>query len=410
MSEFDEILLNGIPFDIGGSSFYKVTDDSVNVLELPTATPSADDPENWSSDSFAICDYIAVTPSTGFTFIANELYRPWGGYFFTYDSNKTFLERITGTVFKSDGLRLYPIKPSSNVAYIRFQYALHTTSSNSILKVYPKMVRTADELPTYAFSGDGKRIRELLGIPNLDTSLEGASVIALGDSITENNGHNGNKAWCEYLADIFGMNVYNNGKSGTGLIKGYQGNNSICNRIDLGINGYPTITPDVVLIMANGNDATSGSFYDYAGNSITVTNEYGGHSLPLGANSDTSSTISVYGAAKHLFESLITKYPTAKIGFITSTPRLQDLTSLWGEDKANFYGHGAFHDYVEAIKWVCDQYNVPCLDLYHSTILRPWNATNAQTFYADQSIHPNTLGTVEGMVKPIARWMMENFT
>jgi lysophospholipase L1-like esterase len=249
----------------------------------------------------------------------------------------------------------------------------------------------------------------LLGIPNIDNSFVGKKVICLGDSITENNTHNDNKAWCEYLADIFGMFVYNNGKSGTGLVKGYQGFRPICNRVDLGSNDYPTITPDMVLIMANGNDATSGAFFDYNGNSTTVTNEHGGASLPVGSPSDSANTLSVYGAMKHLFNSLITKYPNAQIGFITSTPRLQNLADLWGSDKAHFYGHGAFDDYVTAIKWVCDEYNIPCLDLYHSTILRPWNSTNASTFYADSEIHPNTKGTIEGIVKPVIRWMMENF-
>lgn len=402
--------INGNIIDTG-TSFYTTTDDSINVLNLSTTSPSSQDPEGWDSDSFAICDYIAVEPAAGCTIVTNDQYRPWGSHIYTYNSSKVFIEKVSVSgIVESSGMRLFPFIPDQDVAYIRFQYATHTVTTSTILRVYPKEVWTSDELPTYSFTGDAKRIRELLNIPNINSSLENASVIALGDSITENNTHNNNKAWCEYLSDVFGMKVYNNGKSGTGLIKGYQGYSSICNRVDLGANNYPTITPDMVLIMANGNDATSGSFYDYSGNSTTVTNEYGEHSLPVGTNADTSSTISVYGAMKHLFESLITKYPTAKIGFITSTPRLQDLTSLWGADKANFYGHGAFHDYVEAIKWVCDEYNVPCLDLYHSTILRPWNQANAQAFYADQSIHPNTLGTIEGIVKPVCRWVWDNFT
>lgn len=401
--------INGNIIDTG-TSFYTTTDDSINVLNLSTTSPSSQDPEGWSSDSFPVCDYISVSPSTGFTIVANELYRPWGSYIYTYNSSKTFLEKISLTRVDSDLLYLYPYTPGAGVAYIRFQYASYTVTSSTILRIYGKEVFHADELPTYSFTVDAKRIREMFGIPNLDSALHGASVIALGDSITENNTHNNNKSWCEYLSDVFGMRVYNNGKSGTGLIKGYQGYSSICNRVDLVANNYPTITPDMVLIMANGNDATSGSFYDYSGNSTTVTNEYGEHSLPVGTNADTSSTISVYGAMKHLFESLITKYPTAKIGFITSTPRSQDLSTWWGASKANFYGHGAFHDYVEAIKWVCTEYNIPCLDLYHSTIFRPWNNTNASTFYADSSVHPNTLGTVEGIVKPVVRWMWDNFT
>lgn len=409
MSELNKVNFNDTIYDIDGGGFYQTTDDCINVLTLPTTDPKQTDPEGWSA--YAICDYISVSPSTGFTIVANEKYRPFTSSIYTYDSNKTYIERIVLSNIQNGGFYLYPYVPDSDVAYIRFQYAMHTLGPTSILRFYPKEVWTADELPTYSFTGDAKRIRELLNIPNLDNALEGKKVIALGCSITENNTHNDNKSWCEYLADVFGMQVYNNGKSGTGLLKGYQGNRPICNRIDFGYNSYPTdITPDLVLIMCNGNDVTSGTFYDYSGNTISVTNEYGKSVLPVGSNTDTSSTISTYGAMRHAIESLVTKYPLAKIGIITTIPKLLDLSTWWGADKANFWGHGAFHDHAEAIKWVCAEYNIPCLDLYHSTILRPYNQTNANTFYADGTLHPNTLGTIEGIVKPVCRWVWDNFT
>lgn len=397
----------------GGGGFYSETDITVNMLSMPTGAVSQSNPEGFQTNTvdYRLIDYWAYDEDY-ITIVGNYSSNFYGHRLAFYDSSKNYISNViyngaVNQVTNSD-YRAWVFEVPANTAYCRFQYRI---DNNSYLRYAPIYMRSFDELEQFAWV-DGYKfpIRSLLGIPNIDNSFVGKKVICLGDSITENNSHNNNKAWCEYLADVFGMFVYNNGKSGTGLVKGYQGYRPICNRVDLGSNDYPTtVTPDMVLIMANGNDATSGSFYDYSGNSATVTNEHGGASLPVGSKTDSASTLSVYGAMKHLFNSLTTKYPNAQIGFITSPPRKQDLSTWWGSDKANFYGHGAFDDYVTAIKWVCDEYNIPCLDLYHSTIFRPWNTTNCNTFYADGEIHPNTKGTIEGIVKPVIRWMMEEF-
>ena len=404
--------IHGNPITVASNVFYTETDITVNLINAPVGEISSSNPEGFVNNTrdYRVIDYFSFTGDY-ISIIQNLSGNYMGTRIAFYDSNKTFKSAISYTAsvgqLTNDDYRIRIYSVPSGTGFIRIQIYLQNIE---YYRYVPFKVQSFSDLEDVEFKdGYEFNIRELLGIPNVDSPFRGKSVICLGDSITENNSHNNNKSWCEYLKDVFGMYVYNNGKSGTGLIKGYQSYRSICNRVDLGVNDYPTITPDMVLIMANGNDATGGAYYDYNGNSVTVTNEYGAHSLPVGTTADTASTISVYGATRHLLEALITKYPTAQIGFITSTPRLQDLTSYWGAEKANFYGHGAFHDYVEAIKWVCDEYNVPCLDLYHNTVLRPWNTTNASTFYADSQIHPNTLGTIEGMLRPIVRWIMDNF-
>lgn len=396
----------------GGESFYDEVDVSVDLLSKPTGTISSSNPEGFQTNTtdYRLIDYFVFTDEW-FSLVYNSSGNKYGFTLAFYDSSKNYLSKQIYTdavsTLTSTSYNALVFGVPSGTAYIRIQYRVQNMTSLKYVGAY--MRSFSDSSQVEWVQGYDFKMRDLFSVPNLDEKFNGKKVICLGDSITENNSHNGNKAWCEYLTDVFGMMVYNNGKSGTGLVKGYQANRPICNRIDLGVNDYPNVTPDMVLIMANGNDCTAGTFYDYSGNTTTVTNEHGGTTLPIGTSSDTSSTLSVYGAMKHLFDSLIAKYPTAKIGFITSTPRLQDLAQQWGADKAHFYGHGAFNDYVTAIKWVCDEYNIPMLDLYHSTIFRPWNSTNASTFYADSEIHPNTLGTIEGIVKPVIKWIWDNF-
>lgn len=414
MSNIDRIILNGTEYPInggGGGSFYTETDQQVNMLSMPTGTMSENNPEGFQNDTtnYRIIDYFAFSGDY-ISLIFNTAANRYGFTVAYYDSSKTFKSSQAYNAnikyMTSDAYNAYVFAVPSGTSFIRIQYRI---LSMTYLKYVPYYLHSFDDVTTLSFvSGYDFKIRNLLSIPNLDNNFKGKKVLCIGDSITENNAHNNNKGWCEYLADVFGMEVYNNGKSGTGLVKGYGANRGFCNRVD-NASFYSGVTFDLILINGNGNDATAGSFYDYSGNSVTVTNEHGGDTLPVGTSADTASTLSVYGAMKHLIEALVTKYPLAKIGFITSTPRKQDLSSKWGADKANFYGHGAFQDYVTAIKWVCDEYNVPCLDLYNNTIFRPWNTTNCNTYYADGEIHPNTLGTIEGIVKPVVKWVWDNF-
>lgn len=413
MSDLNEIILNGTTYGIGGSSgsFYTETDQQVDLLSMSTGTMSQNNPEGFQNNTtdYRIIDYFAFSGDY-ISLIYNNTANRYGFIVAYYDSSKVFKSSLIYSgateLLTGDPNNALVFAVPSGTSYVRIQYRV---SGMTYLKYVPYYLHSFNDVTALSFvSGYDFKIRNLLSIPNLDNNFKGKKVLCIGDSITENNAHNNNKGWCEYLADAFGMEVYNNGKSGTGLVKGYGSNRGFCNRVDAA-SFYSGVTFDLILINGNGNDATGGSYYDYSGNSATVTNEQGKAALPIGTSADSSSTLSVYGAMKHLFDALTTKYPLAKIGFITSTPRKQDLTSYWGASKANFYGHGAFDDYVTAIKWVCDEYNVPCLDLYHSTVFHPWNTTNCNTYYADGEIHPNTLGTIEGIVKPVVKWVWDNF-
>ena len=235
------------------------------------------------------------------------------------------------------------------------------------------------------------------------TSFSGKIVLATGDSITENNSRNDNKSWCMYLPELLGVTVYNDGKSGTGIVKSYNSYHSMLYRVENNWNtSYAGITPNIVLIMGNMNDGVdTGSTGTL--NDLGVTGWASTGHLAVGTPTDDINTQSVYGCVKRLLEDIIAKYPLAKIGWILSTPRRRSLSYWTG--KENMYGHGWFEDYITAIRYQCEQYNVPVLDLYHESQFRPTSETNMNAYMDDGTTHPNTAGIQKYMVKPIVNWL-----
>lgn len=231
-------------------------------------------------------------------------------------------------------------------------------------------------------------------------------IIATGDSITENNSHNNGKSWCMYLQSLIGATVYNDAVTSTGIARG-DGGGAPCalRRIETQwATTYANITPDIVLFMGNMNDGTGNGNI----NDLGISGWTGTGPLQVGTPSDTIQTQSVYGCSKRMLEDIITMYPKAKIGWILSTPRIQTV-SAWGTDKQNSYGHGWFEDYITAIKYQCEQYNVPILDLYHLSQFRAMNTENMNEYMNDGTIHPNTKGIKKYMVSPIVKWLDEYF-
>lgn len=219
-------------------------------------------------------------------------------------------------------------------------------------------------------------------------SFAGKTLLVTGDSITESNFRTSIN-WHDYLKNWYGLAaVKNDGVSGSGLIK----NNGIVYRINNWDAKYGTF--DMILIMGNMNDGTSG---------VTGQPEWLG---TFEDQDDSKKDTSLYGALHYTLRTLITKYPNTPIGWIISQPRSQvgDQGKCWGID-------GWFEKWTIAIKEVCAHYSIPVLDLYHeSNILRPWIPENNKKYFScsaspdGDGIHPNELGQ-EVMAKKIYAWM-----
>ena len=259
-------------------------------------------------------------------------------------------------------------------------------------------------------SGSGAELPDVIG------RFNGKTMIVAGDSITEANQTCDNKPWHSHLANWLGLTVYNDGQGGTGFAKNYYDRGCTIWRVE---NKWETLypaDPHIILVMGNMNDgAGNGGGYaqlypdDYDGN---------GTPPPVGTSADDSSVYSQYGIVRRLLESLIERYPLAKIGMISSTPRDTDVP-FWPEKPSCHGKNGWYEDYIEAQKYVCEDMNIPFLDLYHSNpVLRPWNADNMAAYYWDGTdpeltqdgftgaVHPNDQGHLEGIARPVLAWML----
>lgn len=207
-------------------------------------------------------------------------------------------------------------------------------------------------------------------------------VLYIGDSITENN------YLCEfnwtkrlYARESF-ESITNTANGGCGIVTG--GANSWYNKIDNITDNF-----DLILIMGNMNDYSSGNF----------------NAGTLGTFGDRTLTTQ-YGAVTLLLEKIMTKWPLAKIGWITSTPR-QYANRPDGE----LYGvNSMFYDADSAIKKVCANYSIPVLDLFNESNFRVWDSTYCSTYFYNDGdcVHPNDAGN-EIMTRIIQAFVTKYF-
>ena len=354
--------------------------------------------------------FIAWVPvESGKTYTVNFVPANFRFYGF-FQSNKTTLATgwsVNAIVNAQSNSYDITVPTSANVAYMCLSGNDIATMYNYNIVPRMKVWETSYGEPSFEYTFDWLKLNDINKLRS--SPFRGKVLLATGDSITENNTRNDNKSWCVYVREKLGFILYNDGKSGTGLAKRYSGNHSILYRVENEWDtDYSGITPDLILIMGNMNDGTgTGDGSTQSLNDLGISGWAANGVLAVGSESDGITTQSVYGCAKRFLEDVIAKYPLAKIGWILSTPRNQTISAWTG--KTNCYGHGWFHDYAEAIKYQCQQYNVPVLDLYHESGFRPTNSTNMNTYMDDGTTHPNTAGIKKYMVDPIVKWIEANF-
>ncbi|MDR1892637.1 MAG: SGNH/GDSL hydrolase family protein, partial [Oscillospiraceae bacterium] len=140
--------------------------------------------------------------------------------------------------------------------------------------------------------------------------------------------------------------------------------------------------------------------YDYVimegGVNDALRNDMNALTCPLGVLSnsvlpsfDTSTFI---GALEEMFYTVGQYYPGAKIGYIISYQVPQWLS----KDKTD--------PYVEAIKQVCDKWDVPWLDLYNNDMVSNTLLDVNATTYLPDGLHPNAVG-YDRITPLIEQWM-----
>ena len=355
--------------------------------------------------------FIPVEPGKTYTVnFVPENFRFYG-FYATKDGSTNPIGGVNYSASASSDPYSITVPDNSNIKYLAI--SSHSTSTPLSSRIYKyggtvlnwEVWESTDTQPPMEYAFEWLKLGKQSKV--LSSIFRDKVVIATGDSITENNTRNDNKSWCMYLPEYLGVKVYNDGKSGTGLVKNMQSYHSLLYRVErLWDTAYAGVTPDLVLFMGNMNDGT-GTGETSGLNDLGISGWSGSGVLAVGTPSDDINTQSVYGCAKRVLEDIITKYPSAQIGWILSTPRSQTISYWTG--KENCYGHGWFEDYITASKYQCEQYNVPVLDLYHESGFRPTNQTNMDTYMDDGSTHPNTAGLKKYMVDPIVRWIEQKF-
>lgn len=229
-------------------------------------------------------------------------------------------------------------------------------------------------------------------VSNYDLSrFKNYNVLFIGDSITANN-YRALHNWVEYLTDELKITSFDNvAVSGSGILRSNGSSNGWLYDLENYTTGY-----DLILIMGDMNDWSVGNIFNE--NNI---GEFG-----------DSTTSTFYGTMKLYLEALLTKYPLAKIGWITSTPRNQQISGT------SDYLHGKssiFETANNVIKEMCYNYSIPVLELYKESNLYPWLEANNEAYFKSDvedlpadAIHPNSAGQKIMEIK-IKDFVIRNF-
>ena len=197
------------------------------------------------------------------------------------------------------------------------------------------------------------------------TNLFGVKWCAFGDSLTDSatlaSQTTGTKNYVDYVSESLGLNVVNCGVGGTGYMKT---ENRFVNRVS-------TIPEDTELL------TVFGSFNDY---------EYIESSLGVFGDNGTDT---IYGCMKSFFDSVFSRCSDIVIGVI--------LPTKWGylSPQKDSEASKKCDLYIKALKEIADYYDLPVLNLYNYSNLRPWDDIFAKKYYKDDdgngvanTVHP----------------------
>lgn len=197
-----------------------------------------------------------------------------------------------------------------------------------------------------------------------------------GDSISQIQSEGSPKKYYDFISERLGTIPTTYARGGSGYFKGNAvGGYGTGNIIDCINNASADF--DIISMMAGVNE----------------------HNQTMGAISDSveDTPTTLCGAVKKSIELAIEKYPNAQIFIITPTPGTGNLSTV---------KQGTLNTYVNNQIEIAKMYNIPVLDLFHASGLRPWNDTNLQKYYSGDYVHLNATG--HQYIAQIIQKFMEN--
>lgn len=182
---------------------------------------------------------------------------------------------------------------------------------------------------------------------------------AVGDSLTEHN-QRATMNYHDYVSNATGIDVVNMGVSGSGYKRSDNDNKAFYQRIS----SVPT-DADVITIFGSFNDLGAG--------------------VNLGTATDTG-TDTIGGAINTTLDNLFTVMPLANVGIVSPTPWVNS-NPLTEPNTAS--------QYCELLEAICKRRSIPFLDLFHESLLRPWDSTFRTIAYSrdeGNGVHPDENG------------------
>jgi lysophospholipase L1-like esterase len=266
-------------------------------------------------------------------------------------------------VFSIDAFFLYINGTYIGAKYVNTDYTITADSDVTYFSIYvtnETVVRsgTLTFEASYVLSYNPNSLEER--VEKLEKKWDDLQWVCFGDSLTENNNRT-TKHYFDYIAEKTGINIYNMGYSGSGYKHAEASNKAFYQRIS----SVPT-TADVITIFGSFND-----------------NSY--ISSALGTATD-SGTNTIGGCVNTTLDNLFTAYPLAIVGIITPTP-WENLNPLGEPNDASAY--------VNLLIEICKRRGIPYLDLFHDSLLRPWDSAFRTLAYSKDEgngTHPDETG------------------
>ena len=198
--------------------------------------------------------------------------------------------------------------------------------------------------------------------------LQGKRIAFLGDSITFGHGTTQNcMRFTDRIALQQGCTTYNHGVNGTRFAVQRHADSEDAQGFYRRLFDLPQ---DVDCVVVFGG-----------------TNDYGHGDAPLGTFADRTPA-TFYGACHFIMRSLLEKYVSVPLVFLTPLHRVQEDVSL---DPRKAGSSASLADYRAIIQEVATYYALPVLDLYATSGIQPCVPAIAQALCPD-GLHPNDDG------------------
>jgi lysophospholipase L1-like esterase len=274
----------------------------------------------------------------------------------------------------------YPVP--SNASYLIATTKLGTAFdvSNSIYILPEERFYTTSpayyEMNDVGFSDNYARAQiKTLGKSSLDYS--DLTWALIGDSLTHKN-ERANTSYYDYISNATGINFVNKALSGRGYV---STNYYFKTEVQQLVNEQAQF--DFCTMFGSGNDLSESNWPS----AITATD----FDEALGTASDSGND-TICGAINQTIDLFLDNFPTKKLGLVTPTPWEEYCTPSGTLDGTRM------DKYSNKIVEICRRRGIPCLDLYHTSGMRPWDADYRAEFFVENGVidtpatHPNSKG------------------